>query len=263
MNIKASTLRPGLLVSFKTSIRGNVSYDKRDIETEHKTASGKSKAKWETERTIADPEEYEAAVKVRTKIQGVVRRICTDSAFGMLCREDNEPALNAAIEEAYRLAEEFNSSAALTRVSFGIMKGRIAADDVEAVKAINSEVRGLMRDMEDGIRNMDPAAIRAAAQKARDVGNMLTPQTAASLRIAIDASREAARKITKAVKAGEQAAYEVDQAAIRQITEQRVAFLDLGEQGEIESPSITGRALDLAPETGVAVPNVASPSLEM
>lgn len=64
---KASTLRPGLLVSLKTSCTGNVSYTRADIEAGHMTEEGKKRAKWETERTIEDPIEHEAAIKVQSK----------------------------------------------------------------------------------------------------------------------------------------------------------------------------------------------------
>ena len=38
--MQTNTLRPGLLVSLKTSIRGNVSYQYRDIEPEHLVENG-------------------------------------------------------------------------------------------------------------------------------------------------------------------------------------------------------------------------------
>ncbi len=42
------------------------------------------------------------------------------------------------------LADEFNATARLTRLYVNVIAGRIAPDDVEAVKAINSEVRDLL-----------------------------------------------------------------------------------------------------------------------
>ena len=56
-----STLRPGLLVSLKTSIRGNVSYQTRDLEHEHAVAGGQTRARWETERTVANKAEIARA----------------------------------------------------------------------------------------------------------------------------------------------------------------------------------------------------------
>ena len=83
--MEVSTLRNGLLVSLKTSVTGNVSYIKRDIETDHVTEDGHLAAKWETERTIVDPGEHEAAIKVRSKARALVTGVCVASAFGLLC----------------------------------------------------------------------------------------------------------------------------------------------------------------------------------
>ena len=48
--MQTNTIRPGLLVSLKTTVRGNVSYQHTDIEPEHLTETGQQLAKWETER---------------------------------------------------------------------------------------------------------------------------------------------------------------------------------------------------------------------
>jgi hypothetical protein len=114
---------------------------------------------------------------------------------------------------------------------------------VEAVKAINSEVRELLADMETGLKNMDPKVIRQAASKAKEVGGMLTAEAAARVQIAIDAARASA---TAMVKAGEQAAAEVDLSTIRRIKEMRTSFLDLDEENEIARPVEKARAVDFA-----------------
>src|SRR5215831_16187739 len=237
--MQTSTLRPGLLVSLKTSIRGNIRYDHRDIEREHLTEDGRQLAKWETERTISDPLEYEAATKVRSKVRSIVSSVCANSAFGLLCPEKSTDDLDNAIAEARRLTDEFNATAKLTRVRVYVIAGRIAPDDVEAVRAINSEVRDLLANMADGIRNLDVKAVRDTANRARDIGRMLTPDAQARIQTAIDAARSTARQI---VKAGEQAAQEIDQRTIRRITEARTAFLDLEPVAEVAVPAVGGRA---------------------
>ena len=240
--VMKSTMRPGLLVSLNTSVRGNVTYAKQTIENDHLTEAGQRKARWETERVIDDPEEHERATKVRSRALTLVRTICTRSAFGLLCPEIDSDKLDRAISEARKLAEEFNETATLTRVSIYVIIGRIAADDVEAMKAINSEVSDLMRRMEDGVRNVDAEAIRNAANAARNIAQMLTPDAASRVRVAIELARAAAKKI---VSAGEQAAVEVDRGTIARIEEARTAFLDLDDAKEIAAPVVSGRAIDL------------------
>jgi hypothetical protein len=246
VTISTSTLRPGLLVSLKTGLRGNVNYRTVEVEALHVTDDGAERAKWETERVIADPVEHEAATKARSKIRTIITSVCAHSAFGLLCPEAEAENLERAIAEARRVADTFNATAKLTRVSCYVMTGRIAPDDVEAVKAINSEVRDLLSDMADGIAKLDVKVVRDAASRAKGLGEMLSPDAQARIQIAIDAARNSAKQI---VKAGEQAAQEIDTAAIRKITEARTAFLDIGEATEVQAPvAESGRGLDLVPE---------------
>jgi hypothetical protein len=239
---QTTTLRPGLLVGLQTSIRGNVSYVKRDLETGHIIASGEHFAKWETERTITDPAEYARATKVRSDARGLIVKVCVPTAFGPICPEADAADLDAAIIKARKLCEDFNRTAGVTRVKFYIMTGRVASDDLEAVKAINGEVRDLLADMTDGVKNLDAKVIREAAAKAKSIGAMLTPDAQARVEVAIKAAREQATKI---IAAGEDAAVEIDKRTIRVLTEARTAFLDLDGADEIAQPAAEGRALDL------------------
>ncbi len=79
-NLKASTLRPGLLVSVKTSIRGNVTYSTRDLDPDHIESDGSRQARWETERRIADPQEHGSCP------QGAVESAFTDQRCLRLLR---------------------------------------------------------------------------------------------------------------------------------------------------------------------------------
>lgn len=243
MTLVTSTLRPGLLVSLKTSLRGNVKYERVDLENDK--YEKQTMAKWETTRVIADAAEHDRACKARTKARVAVSRVCSASAFGLLCPEANADILEEAIAEARRIVDEFNSTAELTRIHVYVIAGKVASDDVEAVKAINSEVRELMDEMARGVEKMDVSAIRDAANKARDVGKMLTPQAQANVQLAIDAARGAAKDI---VKLGDTAALEVDTLAIRQIREQRTMFLDLSESEGVAAPKAKGRRVEIDPD---------------
>lgn len=238
------TLRPGFLISLKTSVRGNVKYDKRNIEAETVTEDGEEVVQWETKRTIADAKEFKAASEARSKARSIISSVCVNSAFGLLAPEAAHEELEKSIADARKVADAFNATAKLTRVSIYIMVGKVASDDVEAVRAINSEVSDLLADMERGLRNMDVKVIREAASKAKSVGQMLSPEAAARVQMAVEAARSSARKI---VQAGEQAAAEIDLRAIRTVTESRSMFLDLGESKEIAAPQQERRAIDLVP----------------
>jgi hypothetical protein len=245
MSQQYQTLRPGFLVSLKTSVKGNAQYIPGERST-RTTEDGKEITEIETTRVIADPAEYKKAGEVRSKAGAIIRSVCVGSNFGLLCPEKAKEELDAAIKEAHAYVDNFNRSASLTRVSVYAIVGYVASDDVEAVKAINSEVSDLLAQMEQGLKNLDVKAIRKAANDAKEVGQMLAPDAAVRVEMAIKAARTSARKI---VKAGEQAAAEIDLRAIRTVTDMRTAFLDLDEAQAVAAPKQEARALDLTPET--------------
>ena len=245
MALRTSTLRPGLLVGLKTSLTGNVKYRTREIEAESIASTGEARAVWETEKTVADAAEQDRGTEARGKARHTISRVCANSAFGLLCPEDRTADLEEAITEARKIAEAFNAGATYSRLSINVIAGRIAADDVNAMRAINSEVRDLLAAMESGVEKLDAAAIRDAANKAKNLGAMLTPAAAARMQEAIDAARSAARRI---VKAGETAAQEVDTFALRRIASARTEFLDMDDAREMAAPVETARALDLEPD---------------
>lgn len=256
--MKTSTLRPGLLVSLKTSVVGNVRYNKKVLEDDHKIEDGALAARWETERLIMDPEEHEAGKKARSKARAMITGVCSYSAFGLLCPENAAFELENAIAQARAVADEFNANAKLSRINFYIMTGRIAPDDVEAVRAINSEVRDLLADMETGVRNLNVKTIREAANKAKSIGQMLSPDAAARIQMAIDAARKTAREI---VQAGEQAAVEVDRRTLRMLDEARTAFLDIGPGADVASPDAEARCMDMDPGASLVEPPTEPASL--
>lgn len=239
------TIRPGLLVSFSTSLRGNVSYWVDHVQSGAVTADGALESEWNTRKRVADPAEHARAVKTRTKVRGLILSATIPVGQGgtHLCPEADEAGLMAAIEGARALADEFNASSELTKISFSCYVGRIAQDDVSAVRAISQEIRDLMSDMEIGLKNLDVKAVREAANKAKSVGSMLSDDAKGRVEVAISAARSSARKI---VKAGDQVAIAIDKEAIAQIDMARTSFLDFDMSSlDVQAPEMEGRALDL------------------
>jgi len=244
MVLKPSTLRPGLLVSLKTALTGNVRYVKTDIA--HVVKDATDKLIWETQRYIEDKAEHERAVKARSKARAYVTGVCAKSAFGLLCPESQSDQLEIALADARRIADEFNATAQITRIDVFAMIGRVEQNDVEAVRAINSEVRDLLAEMSAGLENFQVDRIRDAANKARDVKQMLTPAAQTKVQEAIDAARQAARDIKSRIKkAGEEAVLEIDRQAIETIAKASVGFVDLEDADTIAAPTQEGAAVDL------------------
>lgn len=255
-----SVLKPGLLVSLKTSLRGGVSYARTDLEREHQTDAGQLRSRWETTKQIADPDEFVSATKARGDARAVVARVCCPSAFGLLCPSEKETELQAAIIEARDIVREHNRSARLSLVDVYVLVGRVAQDDAEAARAIGAEVRGLLEAMQAGIRAADPEAIREAANKARAIGGMLSESVAGQVSDAIKQARQAAREIVRRVEnAGENAAAVVAELGQQDIERARFAFLDL-DAGTVEAQPAGGREVEFvdvglgtAPQAAAAI----------
>lgn len=246
--MKTSVLKPGYLVSLKTTIRGGVNYKRIDIEAAHYDETGARVEKWETAKEIPDPEEFEKATIARGKARSVITAVCCASSFGLLCPTAKEGELFDAIEEARKIAEAHNSQATRTHVDVYALVGMVAQNDVEAARAIGAEVRELLDDMNAGIKAADPAAIREAANKAKNLGGMLSAEVAGKVSAAIVEAREAARAIVKRVeKAGEGAAAVVAECSTRRIDSARFSFLDLDESAEVEPQTQGARGIDYEP----------------
>jgi hypothetical protein len=232
-----------------TSIKGNIDYTKTVLEEEHIDEAGQLVGSWQTDKVVYDAAEQEAAVKVRSKARGFITSVCAKSDFGYLCPESREADLEAAIKKAIDVCADFNFGARITEVNFFAITGRISTDDVQAVRAIKGELNGLLETMETSIKALDVEGVRAAANKAKKLGTMLSEDGQKSLEGAIDVARAVARKIAKAVTAGEQAALVIDENTLAELASSRTAFLDLDGATELKAPEAnTARVLDLAPQ---------------
>jgi hypothetical protein len=256
--VNVSTLRPGILVSLKTTLKGNVVYIKETITPERKIGKTGTETEWQTTRRVEDVNEFEVAKALRAKARAEIAKVCANTAFGLLCPESDADKLDAAIAASRKAVDDFNRKSKLTKINVYALCGRVSPDDKEAVRAIRSEVRELLDEMKAGINDLDAARVRDAARKVRGIGQMLTPESREKITGAIEAARKTAREIVKATKevaeSGENAATAIDRSAIRTLTEARTAFLEIDADADakyVAAPKGKGRVVDLAPEGAV------------
>lgn len=258
-----TTIRPGLLVAVKTSIKGNVSYKKSPTEVKRAEDGGEI-AEWDTERTIKDAAEQEAASKTRSRARSLIAGVCSVTDFGFLCPLIARPDLDKAVAEASKLCADFNATSKVTKIRFGAVCGMIAQDDYQAVRALRREVTELLTDMTEGLKNLDVNTVREAAGRAKQLGQMLSAEAQVRLEMAIKQARDSAKKI---VAAAEQGAAEIDKTTIARLTECRTAFLDIDDNGatDVASPMTQGRAVDLTggDDTVKAAPASLARAVEM
>lgn len=245
-------IKPGILVAVRTSVGGGVSYQREDLVPEEQAteqAPARKVEKWKTTKIVTDAEEHERASKTRSSARSLIRRECIETSFGLLAVGSREAELDAAIAEARRMAREFNEASRYSKISVSVLKGRVASTDEEAVRAVSAELGDLMREMDASIRRLDPAAIRAAAQKASKLQQVLTEAQQLRVSAAVEAARKAAREIVRRVeKGGEDAAVVLQDLQTAAIETARVSFLELegGSLGEQSMPEADlGRVAEL------------------
>jgi hypothetical protein len=191
--METQVMVPGILVALKTSVRGGVEYQRTALEED---AEGKVK-RWETTRFMDDPAERKAANETQAKASGMISRLCVRTTFGLLCRTDRETELDAAVNEMRQLVSEWNRTAEHSYVYVSAIKGRIADNDEEAIRAILEEAKDLLNQMDKGLSAADVKVIRDAAMRAKRLSEMMTDESAGQINDALDAARQAARAIVR------------------------------------------------------------------
>jgi hypothetical protein len=231
---RISLLKPGIMVGLKSKVSGGVKYDRYDI-ADRTEASGASIEKWETTKTVRDPEEHARATKARNRARNLITRLCADTAFGLLCPMDRERDLDTAITQARQIAKEHNDDpgTAYTEVSIFALKGKFATtaeEEERAARALYEEIRTLIASMDQGITDADPDAIKNAANKARQMAMLLSAEQQEKIGDAIKAARQAARTIVARVeKKGEVAATVIADIQRGDLEKARFAFADFDE----------------------------------
>lgn len=247
-NVKVTVLKPGFLVSLQTRVHGGVAYTRKDLDADVSKGAeeGAEVKRWETEKVVHNKEEFERATKARSAARSAITSVCSQSIFGMLCPDDKKQALDAAIVEARRIAAAHNAFASHTEVDVYVIVGRIAQTDEEAAKAISAELRELMEQMKSATLKGDVAKIREAANKARELGQILSDDVGKKVSAAIEEARKNARDLVKRIeKDGEKAADVIKDLYTQKIDTARSAFLDLDE-GEVQHAGHQARQVEVA-----------------
>lgn len=226
------TMKPGYLVCLKTYVRGGVEYFKED--EDHKTKGNRDVKTWRTTRIVDDKKELERATKCRNAAMNGIRRQCTDTPFGLICTKDNRSDLKAAVKKARKSVDAFNEDAKHISVLVHVLIGRIAGDDEEAIRAMNEELKDSVLTMKQAIREMNPAAVRAAALKAKRLASIIDDEAnAKKVSKAVKAARAAASVIARDVeKGGQKASKVLKKLDTKAIDALRFGVLDVDDVGK-------------------------------
>ena len=220
------TIKPGYLVSVKTSRQGGVKYLHAD-KSKQFDSDRREIARWETTRVIDDVSEFDRAANEQLGANYLIAKCCIRTPFGYVCPEENIVKLNEAIEAAHQKIDAFNKSATHTTLYVRVLKGKIAANDTEAFKAITGEIRELATKISAAITTADIKQIREAASMAKSMGKMLDVKLQSDVNVVVKAARAAARLVTKLEKKGEKIEAVLFEEFKSPIDKLSKAFLDL------------------------------------
>ena len=236
-------MKAGILVSLKTRNRGNVSYWKDQIEYPTLQPGGAIEEEWNTRKRIADPDEQKRAEQIRDKAKDYIRGMCVRTEHGLLCPLEDRDELEERIAEARSWVDEFNATAVRNHVKLGVICAEVLQDDVEATRAIFSEIEEFLDEAAAGMAELDVKKVRDIMNKAVNYNQILDGESSATLELVIKTARAACTRI---VRAGNEVAGEMERNTVRLIRNARTQFLDLDGPTEYTAPAGSGgRALDL------------------
>ncbi len=229
------TIRPGYLIALRTEMTGGVRYFREDLRDD-KTPAGGEETEWKTLKIVEDRKEHRQASLLRSKVSNAVRKCCVFTPFGLICPATDREKLNQVVAQVQSEIRDFNSQSRHTKLSLNVLPGRIAADDVEANRAIASEMRELAKRMKQAVREADVKGIREAALLASRMGAVLGDAEKEKVNKAVKAARDAARMVVKEVeKGGAKIEKVLPKMKLGPISQMRFAFLDT--DGDSEEPT--------------------------
>lgn len=252
MSRRIIPVRPGLLVSMRTSIKGGVSYRREDLVDEIEGEG--TRTEWKTEKKVENADEYTRARRLRARVVTLIGGACVKTAFTYICPLENEALLDERIAEAQAACDAFNEEAVHSQVTFDLMRGRYMEDTKETVQAVRREIHELLEELNSALKAGEVQSIRDVAARATQMGRLLEEGTEArsALERAVKESRRVAGQLVKRIKEGADAVAEVLAGAnVSLIATARHTF-DEDETGEIvdDAPGMPAVALEQFEDLG-------------
>lgn len=224
-------LKPSILLGVGIHRSGGVHYARKILE-EYESGEGEVK-EWNTVKTIDDKKDLEDAERAASKLRRMVGKLCARTSFGYLCPLEKEGDLDDLLAEMRHEAREVTLGLKTCALTVSFIKGRIAANDADAAKALTAEIGSFLTQLTDAIASADVKLIRHVLVEARGLDTLLAPAQSSLLQEAVAEAREAAKTIRKEMeKKGRSKELVVQGLALSAIDSARMCFLELAEVSE-------------------------------
>lgn len=250
MAVTVTSMRSGYLVIIGTNTPGNRYQITTVIKPEHVTSDGETSTLVEVDKRYRDKEEQDEADKVRSKARALIESACIKAEFNWYCAAERLNDLRAREAEANALVEAFNALAKTTQIKLHVHAIKVETNDEAALRDIRAAIRQNLETIVNVLKKPDldeegREAAKAARAQTRKLGKLLEPGPQAGIEGAMAMSAEVQKAINKV---GMAKAAEETKRAIAALEQQRLAFLDLDGEGQVEPPAVTGRVVDLTPD---------------
>ena len=210
-----------------------------------------------TRRVITDTDGHEAATKLVGTLNTELRRICTTSPFGRICRMDREAELRGFIRDARVRAREFNSSelGRFHKVHVKLVPGMITADSERVAGELVVELRGLFAELQDAVDSCNVERIRDIAMTVKEFAPVFPQAQQDIITNAVKGARQAANTLAREVeRKGREIAevrLEIDSSPVN-IARMKFLSLPVDEEGDLivaESPVDKARFSAVKPDS--------------
>ena len=217
---ETALLKPGRMVSLRSTVRGGVEYDREDLPTacdcaladgpraevrgpDHATScpmgEGEAVKAWKTVRRIKDPVEWKRAKAVRGRAVAKVWHACVFTEFGLVLPDDRRAKFEEILTEQRQLVHEHNKTTQHTHVTLRVLRSRLERDE-ETETSLAAEVDEVVEDMEACAAASDVDGARKTALKAQKLTAIFSSDVAARVMEKVKAARDAATAAAKAAR---------------------------------------------------------------
>lgn len=197
-----------LVTEASTSDLG-VSYE-REVLSEEQVGE-REEVEFKTRRVVANKAEAQQAKAVYSQARAKLRKLCSKTVLGLVCRLSEEPCLREVIEQIDADIAAANRSFSVCEISYTVVPIAIAHNNVRAQEALGREIRRYGERLLEAAQSHDAEAIRRVLRDGKGIETLVADEALrTSLEEMNEAARKAARVVTKSIKE-----HEGDEAAAR------------------------------------------------
>jgi len=235
-------LKPSFIIVGDVAVRGGVQYTVNNPD-EWEEGSEHHK-RWETHRTIFDPEEYNSGRATKARLQRQLNEVCTRSAIGLICPYEFEDRYREIVESIKSEIKDWNDIAKTCKLSFYPVEFEIEGANQKVAEALMRQLIELMEDLREALNKGDFKEVRNLLRNKKGFSEILPDDLGQDLREALESAREQAKELAKQARENADQ-FELVQRAVdtSKVSLARLAFVEYADEVTevIETPKVSNR----------------------